>query len=294
MKNRSILKAFFIGIVFFSILEVSCDRDDKPTLSDFQFPIAIGNSWTYARAYTPYNWVSLAEGAEAVAPVYDTSITKIISLDNLDTFLGAYRFETDWFSNGDTGHSIEYYNNAESGLFLYAYSGASWTGPPKINPNNQKYLIFDGRTYSNFDELRDEMFRAAKGFSVDGSTVEILTEESHPIEELDYPLTVGKRWMYRDAGLGDSWDMDKQIVRVENISVSAGKENCFKIQWFWDTDDDGVWDTNITGYDYLSPIGYLKRQFNFSGVKQTNEVGDTVGTFDVSDIYELIDYHLNE
>lgn len=294
MQNKLITKNIVLGFVFLIFVGIACDRDNKPTLGDFQYPLKIGDSWTYARSYNPNNWVPSAGSEAGVDTIFDTSYTEIVLLVNLSDTVSAYKFKTAWYSNGDTSHMTEYINNNDSGLYEYAYLHATWTGPPKINPNNQKYLIFDGRIYSNFDELRDEMFRAAKGFSISGSAVEILTEESHPIEELDYPLTVGKRWMYREVALGDSWDMDKQIVNIKNISVPAARRNCFKIQWFWDTDDDGEWDTNITGYDYLSPIGYLKRQFNFYGVKQTNETGDTVGTFDVSDIYELIDYHLNE
>ncbi len=106
-------------------------------------------------------------------------------------------------------------------------------------------------------------------------------------------MVVGKQWVYRDVDLGDEWDMDKKIIKIEEITVPVGKYNCFKIKWFWDIDDNGIWDTEISGYDYLAPIGYLKREFNFFGIIRMNERGDTLGTFDLRETYELIDYHIN-
>ena len=132
MNNRYILKALFIGTVFFSILEVSCDRDNKPTLGDFQYPIAIGNSWTYARSYSPYNWVPGAGSEVGVDTIFDTSFTEIVSLVNLSDTVSAYYFETAWYSNGDTSHMTEYINNNDSGLFEYAYLHAGWTGPANM------------------------------------------------------------------------------------------------------------------------------------------------------------------
>lgn len=291
MDKSRFLKKLTFCVVLSVLIGSACEN--KPSLGQFQFPLEIGNSWKYARHFTPHNWESNGGEYQHIDSAFDTSYTEVISLDTLTYSAPTYKLETAWYCNGDTGHSTDYIGNNDSGLYRYAYSGGSWVGPPKINSIDHGKIIFKGKTYSDYNQLLNNMLFSAKGCIVTGAAFN-QTDETHPIKALIYPLIVGKQWVYRDADLGDPWDMDKKIMKIDEISVPAGKFDCFKIKWFWDIDDDGQWDTDINGYDYLTPNGYLKREFNFEGVIRTSETGDTLGTYDSKDIYELIHYQIHK
>jgi len=288
------IKNYIFPIILIILTCFACERGKKPSLGSFQFPIEIGNSWKYSYQTSIYNWQSDSLGSEYGIIDVDTGTTEIVSVDTLFDNTIYYTFETEWASRDDTRPLLEYIGNSDSGMYFYGYSGHYRSGPPKVNAdvNDNGYLIFKGQKYKNYNKLRSTIIQSAKKFSANKVTKNNMITESYPVKELAYPLVVGKQWVYRDVELGDAWDMDRKILNIENVIVPAGKFKCFKIKWFWDIDDDGIWDTEITGYDYLAPIGYLKREFNFIGIIRTNETGDTLGTFDSREIYELIDYHI--
>ncbi len=290
------MKNSIFPIVLIILICFACERGKKPSLGSFQFPMEIGNSWKYSLHTYSYNWEPDSIGNIYGINIFDTGTTEIVSVDTLFDNTIYYTFETEWTSRDDTRPLIEYIGNNDSGMYLYGYSGSYWTGPPKINANANKngHFIFKGQQYKNYEELYSTIVKSAKGISVAKVTGNTLTHEDRPIKELTYPLLVGKQWVYRDVDLGDEWDMDRKILNIENVIVPAGKFKCFKIKWYWDIDENGEWDTDISGYDYLAPIGYLKREFNFFGINCMNEHGDTIGTFDSRETYELIDYNINE
>lgn len=293
MPSNALLKKIILGFVLTFLISAACENEDEPTLATFQFPTEIGNSWKYAYQMSSNNWEPAGAGAGYGINMFDTGTTEIVSLDTLNDGTIYYRFETEWISRDNPNPSIRHLGNNDNGMYLYGYSNIYRTGPPKVNANENGYLIFKGQKYRNYNELYSIIIQSVKGISVARVTGNGLTIEERPIKELTYPLLVGKQWVYRDVNLNDAWDMDKKILKIENVTVPAGKFICFRIEWFWDIDDDGVWDTDITGYDYLAPIGYLKRQFDWTGIIQTDELGDTIGTFDSRDTYELIDYQIN-
>ena len=114
--------------------------------------------------------------------------------------------------------------------------------------------------------------------------------EDPPIREIAYPLEIGRKWTYRSTDWGHPWLMEKQIIDDITITVPAGQFDCYLIRWLWDTDNDGEWDTDIDGYDYISSIGTVRRVFYFYDILVTNYELDSLGTFDFATEYELIDF----
>jgi hypothetical protein len=64
------------------------------------------------------------------------------------------------------------------------------------------------------------------------------------------------------------------------------------MQWFWDIDDDGQWDTDIEGYDYVFGAGGVKRIFKLMGINLVDGGGQPVGSVDIDEVYELTDFEL--
>jgi hypothetical protein len=123
--------------------------------------------------------------------------------------------------------------------------------------------------------------------------IDSLYYEQHPVQELAYPLEVGRNWIYRSTDMGDSWYMEKEVVGREQIDVPAGSFPCLVTEIRWDFDNDGELDPEmIEGYDYTCGAGGVKRRFTLFDLLVINDIGDTLGTFDLVEQYELTDYGL--
>ncbi|MFQ6007633.1 MAG: hypothetical protein ACE5K8_01650, partial [Candidatus Zixiibacteriota bacterium] len=185
--------------------------------------------------------------------------------------------------------------NTSDGLYIYAYESGGGVGPPKVALHEGTYLLFKGMRFSSLSELLDWV-HSKTDMRMYVSTLMLsdsIRYENPPVRDLAYPLEVGQRWVYRDSTSdGEPWRMEKEVVGIENVTTPAITVDCFKIRWYWDIDDDGVWDSDIVAYDYLAAIGVLKRQYEFIGLIITYQSPDSLGTFDVTDVYELIDYEI--
>jgi hypothetical protein len=96
-----------------------------------------------------------------------------------------------------------------------------------------------------------------------------------------FPFKVNNRWNYREQGF--PWKMEKEIVGTETITTPAGIFSCYKIQWFWYINDTEISDTNITGFDYISNQGLIKRLFLFKDFIVTGNDPEPIGYFDMKD-----------
>jgi len=260
------------------------------TSSDFVFPLAIGNTWSYTRKYYSHN----CELDSLPDPYNDTVLgsatTLVQSFDTLLDSIEAYHLQTVWSDNFGGSEYSSYRNNTQDGLCEYAYGRGGGIWPPRVMPSNGISLEFMGMRFRDFRELRDVLF-SNMNVAMAGR-LDTIVYEDPPIKLLSYPLQIGQRWIYRDMDAGAAWDMEREVLSLENIQSPAGEFECFKIRWFWDINNDGQWDSNIDGYDYLSPVGVIRRKFLFYDVVIRDYLGVQAETCDFVDEYELTDYDL--
>jgi hypothetical protein len=109
--------------------------------------------------------------------------------------------------------------------------------------------------------------------------------EDPPVLTLKYPITIGSQWTYRYDY--HPWRIDKRVVGREDIHLNIGTFNCYHIQWLYDFDHDGNWDEDIWIDDYICEKGMIKRTFSFIGVYYSDENGNVLGSFDMTQEYRL-------
>jgi len=259
------------------------------TASSFVFPVGIGHHWEYDQQYISDG---SGPGEEVLTDtVYASSTVDILSLDTLSDTMETYVFNYQWMDDFGGGSITDYRFVRDDGMYLYAYSGG-WTGPPKSLADARTHCEFKGMRFESMEELirtiRTGKVRPQTSLGPD----QII--EDPPIREIAYPLSVGIRWMYRDVDLGHVWNMEKEIVGKETLTVPAGIFECYKIRWFWDMNDDGEWENDIAGYDYLSAAGIVRRLVQVSApITIINEEGDTLWTLtEYSDRYDLTAFEL--
>lgn len=262
------------------------------TVDSIYVPIEIGRTWEFAQ--TGYNFGfepdSLPQmiGEPITDTVFGSATTEICEIDTLNDSIEVYVFNTYWLSGIRSGETIEFGANEDDGFYIYAYHDANWIGPPKADASNEINYHFGGLTFASQSELH-QYFHSWINRGLAKIRPDTIYEDP-PIRELAYPVEVGARWIFRDVDWGHVWDMEKEVIGKENITVPAGDFECFKIRWFWDTDHDGQWDDWIDGYDYLTGAGIVKREFIFYDIIATNYQGDTLGTYNSTDIYEMTDF----
>ncbi len=260
------------------------------TAATFTFPITVGNRWEYRRLQYNTNF-----SPESLASMYGDTITgagttEILTVATLLDSLELYMFHTTW-TNGQFGdYSDMYRRNLSDGLYEYAYTSSGTSVYPPKKPQAPSYHFqFKGRIFDNLNDLAaafcDDLPAASK--STDDPHY-----EPHPIQELEYPLQTGNRWAYRRTDLGDPWDMDKEIVGAVDMPVPAGDFDCYQIQWYWDIDDNGQWDTDIAGEDFICAGGTVRRTFHFYDIFVYDNMMNPLGSFDMVDDYQLTDYEI--
>jgi len=274
--------AFVLALLALAIF--SCDNEnDNP--GGMIYPLSVGNSWEYSREMNLFFYQD-----SAGTPVYEDTATytstasvvitgKETLRDSIETYV-FYSEENDSFGTFGTYSGIDYYNNTDSGLYLYAYQ--SWG--PYILPKTQtsSKILFKGKTFNSVRELSNYLQAALPSYRVLSDSIYF---EEPPVKSLQYPLKVGARWIYREAD--DPWRIDKVVTARDTIQVPAGEFSCYKIQWLYDLDDDEQWDEDIAFYDYISSAGLVRRHLIVLGLAHIDAQGNELGYFDVYEKFTL-------
>ena len=282
-----------ISIIILASLVISLmscsEAPFEPFGQNFKYPLAVGSSWDFAQTdiYTRYDTASTYESTDTV---HGNSSTVVYSYGY---FPGGstkvYTFYTEWANEYSDGWRSSHYNNHSDGFYYYGGVPDIWNGPPKLNPTNVFYEYKGLRATSLGELTKLVKYGAVKrtNRSLTGSKY-----EEPPIRELAYPPTTGTRWNYRDTDLGHVWNMEKEIIGVEKLNLPAGSFECFKVRWYWDTNHDGQWDTDIDGYDYVSSVGTVRRQFIMSNIVMRDYTNVIIGYYNVIQDFTLTDYDL--
>lgn len=282
---------------YWKVLAYSIDGDTASspiwrfsTSRTFIMPLAVGNRWDYSTMYYHYNFQPESLGTILGDTVYGNRTETITTMDTLPDSTETYVIHSVWSRGDVSGDEFVYRNNTDDGYYTYAYWIPDEPTLQRLRPGYS--FQFHGRRFGSLSDLYRFITTAVQASAKQAFDTGIVLEDP-PLRELAYPLEVGRQWVYRQKDLNGPFDMGEEVVEKQNLIVSAGQFECFKVRWYWDIDNDGNWDDDIDGYDYVGGIGLVKREFLIYGVTVVDDHGSILGTFDSFDTHELTDYHLN-
>jgi len=285
---RSKKNGLLLSLIITSLLLiVGCDDDSSTPDMDFQYPLAIGSSWQYENNYTiTFDSLATYNGLSDTT-FYSSGTVAIIESTVIYDTLDVFNFETNINENGNIFTGNEYYNVNNNSLISYGY-----INPMMITPKvDQKYayLKFKDRNFNNVKEIVEWV---KKGISNNGCNKEDdITFD--PVTSLDYPLEEDKQWVYRyETYDGEPWRIDKKILNWEEIEVSAGFFNCWRIRWYNNPFGSGnIWDEDIIQYDYIAEVGLIQRILEIINIECFDEENNFIGNMTWTEESSLNDYN---
>ncbi|MFH1700850.1 MAG: hypothetical protein ABIE07_09715 [Candidatus Zixiibacteriota bacterium] len=244
---------------------------------NFVYPLKVGNYWEYDFSYEHFD-SETGEPSLLRPNIYTTSTAEIIGMDTLGDTLETFVFYTeDDTANANSFNSATVYlNNNPDGFYQYANNGVSLIAPAKPSKTNHCYTYI-GISFKSVDQLFD--FFSPKLYSSSSDNLR---------RGLAYPFKIGNQWTV--VTLGDANPFQRIVKRITNwtkVKTEAGEFDCFKIQWLWDFDGDGLWDDNLVGYDYVSEHGLIVRELRINGTIITDYTGQPIDTCDIVQKFEL-------
>jgi hypothetical protein len=279
-----------VGLCLVSVLlcltpGCSDDKPSGPILGDFAYPLQVGQIWKYSGIQYDFNFVP-----ESLATNHSTSYSYVSTVQVmqktklLDT-LDVYSFREIVVQSGASTYECwHYYNNRPDGLYNYAYGGTNtWMQPRKIAPTQYQFT-FQGKPLDYIRRLVGTSLLSPSGLTSQSDSLTHI--EDPPFHSLKYPLNAGSEWPVRIPPKLSP--INKKAIDRVQIQVPAGIFTCARIQWLYDLNNDGNWDSDIEAYDYISQIGLVKRTRVYHNVTVTaHEYPLGIGTCDMAEVWEL-------
>ncbi|MEE9442569.1 MAG: hypothetical protein V3V99_07865 [candidate division Zixibacteria bacterium] len=269
-----------------SVIITGCLGKVSGPSQDFVYPLKVGNYWEYD--FSSEHFDSETGEPSSLGPnTYTTATAEIIGMDTLEDTLETYVFyaEDDTSNINNLNSATAHINNAPDGLYQYASDGASLIAPAKPKPQETE-IHFNGISYASTDELMARIYNI--GQSLLSFPASYQNNNGQIFRGLAYPLGIGKQWTV--VTLSEANPLHRIVKRITDwtkVKTNAGDFNCFKIQWLWDFNGDGIWDDNLVGYDYVSEKGLIVRELRIKGIIITDYSGQPLGTVDIVQRFEL-------
>lgn len=256
----------FLCFLLFAILSFQlCDNSGAsvtPVESDFNYPLTVGNQWTYQIKiqYSDFQPDSIGSLIDDYSGTIFQTITRDTILDSTEVY--ELKEESD-----DSDISYSYLANENDGLFQYAY-GLSDVDNLIQKANSTSILglnnirLRNGSVVFTFSKNTKCLSKAAEDSIV-------LYEEPYIIYA--YPLTIGKEWDCLSY-------LSKEVVGKVNIETACGTFECFKIKWNYLSE---IY-SNIDYYEYLGQKGLIKIVYTIDDIYITTiEKPEGIGQADV-------------
>lgn len=279
---RSFSKNFLLLLIVPFIL--TCTNNPVGVVQYDWYPLAVGNSWEYTRFYA---FVNLQSDTTCPLPFPDTLFSTVrVQISKMDTLLDSipvYELSKTIQDSFTSYTGLAYYNNLEDGLYFYAYYNS--INLPPLHNSTGKSLSFKGKYFSSINEILEWLERMSFSTSL---TSDSLIYYLPPRKSIQYPLQTGNQWTY--GIVGGHIRFDKKIISYELVTVPAGSFSCYKIQWLFDLNDDGKWESDIEFFDYISSIGIVKRSTLLKDLRITDYCFGHYATFDVFEEIRLTRY----
>ncbi|NQU04608.1 MAG: hypothetical protein HQ568_00835 [Calditrichaeota bacterium] len=275
---------FCISLVF-TFFTVSCMETSNES-PDYIYPLEVGNTWIYDRSmrFSEMNGNTINES-------YSVIQSEITEIDQLDNNITAYRIHTrevddsNYVSEGDG-----WYNHRSDGLYCFAYSGSGWSGSPCPPPRDEgitRYR-FKGRIFSSPQEIIRLLTDQSPLFGI--ASDDSITYEDPPVCCIKYPPEVGTEWIYRDYD--NPFLIVKRITGRHGFESHVGVFDCILLRWFYDFDENGEFDTDITVQDYYANEGLIRQVIDIDSIEHIDELGNILGYSNIFEDIMLQSYNL--
>jgi hypothetical protein len=265
-------------LLFLTGVFLSCKKDKSPEPSpnanepgQFIYPLKEGNSWTY-------NTITTSVDLDSKDTFFNQTINSYLVVSGLKTLSnGAEAYEIHEIdsspkTNHTPGHSRVYFQNRPDGLYSIAYTQSGRAIGLRRGPGS-------------FQEvqgiLRD--FGAGSGTGADSLII-----EKDPRKVLVYPFALNTEWshLYPRA-----FPIRRKVVGWESVKTPAGAFLCYKIKHSFDTDWNGIPDSNFVSHYYISAKGLIKISSTFHG-KLTDATGNEIGNGETTTLSVLTSFKL--
>jgi hypothetical protein len=187
-------------------------------------------------------------------------------------------------ASDDTREAVSYYLNAGDGLYSY---DATMSGSLVLPvPHESAYVFeFGGRQFGSEANL----FEALIGGHSDAREPGSPPADIEVAKVLAYPLHENSEWIVRESQ-EVPFVLVKRVTGKEDVSVPAGNFDCFEIEWLFDYDLDGEYDTNSRVTDYICEIGLVKRSVTVKAVTVMDYDHAKLGVCDLVETWVLTEY----
>lgn len=270
------MKAILYVITGFLIsIFLSCSDSPYGLGGLYDYPLEKGTVWEYENKIEFTNFRPTTPGQTYNDSVH-FSTGRVESLDKFvfDNGVETYSLKS-YEAMGTRLHpSYTFYIKTPEALYLYGYSGGSLLAP---KTNASAKLIFHGNTFYTFQSLIDFIEQKVRNYS------DSVYVETPPPIVYQYPLQVGSKWTFRDYG--KPFLIKKEVIDTEIIRTPAGNFKAYAIRWYYDMDENGIYDPDIIVTEYLHEVGLVKRVFTIKNL--------TVASSDNPEGFGYIDFTQN-
>ena len=289
MKN--IITIISVALVLLPI--GSCYYPIEPTVLIDHYPVKAGNRWSYTRTFSLHNFRPLHPGVsyQETSYVFQSTV-EALGREVLQDTLHTWKFRTTETGGLNLQPVVGYnfYRQTRDALLSVAYKNPDLVAP--LQKSHVQYH-YAGQSFETIAELLSSI--EGNPHAVFGLSSDSLTYETVPATAFAFPIGVGREWDYRMPLPPLNWRIHKKVVGTTILHLPAGDFSSDKIQWFWDTRNNGTWDPKISGFDYLSSRGLVKREFLLKDIVVSTPVyPDSAGLVDVKDEYSAISVTVHE
>jgi hypothetical protein len=270
MKHKYLAAAAVVIITFLTTCKKDNDENvvGAPAASSSVYPLIVGYEWKYYRELHFIDDSTLND--TLLVSLY--TIMRNDRTQMLPDSSTAFAFEfSDSTSSGVGLTGTQFYNNSTGGLYHHGYVYGSSGGVVLMPQPQYTYRIGNMESSS----IRDLISMIKNGNPSRSDS--IIMYNPHKLS-IKYPMAMNDEWNF----ITTPWTINRKYIGDETVSTPFGNFLCKKIEWFYDTNNDSVWD-DVHIWQYISPTkGLLKEIFNAEAV-YTDINGDTLSSGTLTD-----------
>ncbi|MBN2858399.1 MAG: hypothetical protein JXN63_08355 [Candidatus Delongbacteria bacterium] len=281
----SAMRIILSALITLSIL--NCTKDDDPDFLDLpdKFPLSVGNKWDYNRTvklmYKPDSTAvgmntAYTDSTIELSDIFSEALKDTVLEDTISVIM-VKSIEIPVNGKQDIEGGTDFYRNKEDGFYEYIHSTLKQS---EYNPKTK--ILYKNKQYNSLEELKDVL-----GLTM----IRDIAKQKDMFREyksIEYPIEIGNEW---DAGsIANTFTKIKKVIGREIIEFSEDEFEVYKIQTFWDWDEDGVWEEDVKSVLYLSKYGFVKTRFELWNLAHTDEFNNIIDYFDVLEEEVLTDY----
>jgi hypothetical protein len=249
----------------------SCKDLSNPIIpfnDNFIYPLKIGNKWNY-NASSEYSNIT-PDSIKYLFTNESIDLQVSVTRDTILNTIKVYEMKEEGYENSVL---YGYYSNEEEGFFKYAYNG----GGSSVLPKTKMLKRFIYKDY-HFNSISDFINQQIGTLNLSKKTNDTIIFFEQPRMIYSYPFEIGKEWIFSPNIV----KINKEVIGKETVYTTAGVFECYKIQWKFDFNLDGVFDDDFIYYEYVCSKGLLKTIVTMKNIKITSEENpDSIGHVDL-------------